>query len=89
MFVRPSQIAQIVNQHPEIVKGRLVVETVNDADSMVLHCETTAEASVALVDAIVATVRQICNLRGEVVCVPVDSLANDGKVIDDLRPVAS
>lgn len=89
MFVRPSQIAQIVNQHPEIVKGRLVVETVNDADSMVLHCETTAEASVALVDAIVATVRQICNLRGEVVCVPVGSLANDGKVIDDLRPVAS
>jgi phenylacetate-CoA ligase len=35
----------------------------------------------------VATIRQVCNLRGGVNFVPVGSLANDGKVIDDLRPV--
>jgi phenylacetate-CoA ligase len=87
MFVRPSQVAKILLQHPEISKGRLVVERVNDADSMVLHCEVAGSAPADLADTIVDTIRQVCNLRGEVILVPVDSLANDGKVIDDLRPV--
>lgn len=89
MFVRPSQVAQILSQHPEVIRGRLVVESVNDADSMVLHCEVVNPSPEGLAEAIVATIRQVCNLRGEVNLVPVDSLANDGKVIDDLRPVAS
>jgi phenylacetate-CoA ligase len=89
MFVRPSQVAQIVNKHPDVIKARLVVESVNDADSMVLHCEVAKAAPEGLAEALVTTIRQVCNLRGEVTFVPVDSLANDGKVIDDLRPVAS
>lgn len=87
MFVHPSQVAHVLSQHPEVLKGRLVVERANDADSMVLHCELTAEAPGHLADAVVATIRQVCNLRGEVCFVPAGSLANDGKVIDDLRPV--
>lgn len=87
MFVRPSQVAQVLNQHPEVLKGRLVVERINDADSMALHCELIAEAPDHLADALVSTIRQVCNLRGEVRFVPAGSLANDGKVIDDLRPV--
>ena len=87
MFVHPSQVAKILSQHPEIHKGRLVVERINDADSMVLHCEVLAAVPADFADSIAATIRKICNLRGEVTIVPADSLANDGKVIDDLRPV--
>lgn len=87
MFVRPSQVAEVLQKHPEVLKGRLVLDRDNDADSMALHCELAGEASDQLAEAIVATVRQVCNLRGEVVFVPAGSLVNDGKVIDDLRPI--
>jgi phenylacetate-CoA ligase len=87
MFVRPSQVAQVLAQHPDVLKGRLVVERVDDADTMTLHCETAVDVPQQLEDDVVATLRQICNLRGEVTFVPAGSLANDGKVIDDLRPV--
>ncbi len=87
MFVHPSQVAQVLRQHPEVLKGRLVVERVNDADAMILHCEVAGDVPEQLGDDVVATVRQVCNLRGEVVFVPAGSLANDGKVIDDLRPI--
>ena len=86
MFVHPSQVAQVLNQYQEISKGRLIIERFNDTDSMVLQCELAA-ASDRLQASIVATIRQVCNLRGEVIFVPVGSLANDGKVIDDLRPI--
>jgi phenylacetate-CoA ligase len=87
MFVRPSQVAQVLGQHPEVLKGRLVVERVDDADTMTLQCETTGDVPQQLSDDIVATLRSVCNLRGEVLFVSAGSLANDGKVIDDLRPI--
>ena len=87
MFVHPSQVAKILVQHPELLKGRLVIERINDADSMTLHCEVDGEETVPSTETVVATIRQVCNLRGGVNFVPVGSLANDGKVIDDLRPV--
>ena len=87
MFVHPSQVARVLSQHPEVLKGRLVVERVKDEDTMTLHCETAGAVSGQLGDDVVATVRQVCNLRCEVVFVPAGSLANDGKVIDDLRPI--
>jgi phenylacetate-CoA ligase len=87
MFVHPSQVARVLSQHPEILKGRLVVERVKDEDKMTLHCETAGDVSGQLGDDLVATVRKVCNLRGEVVFVPSGSLANDGKVIDDLRSI--
>jgi len=87
MFVHPSQVAQVLSKHPEIVRGRLIVERVSDADTMILHCEVAGEVPEPLGDDVVATLRQVCNLRGEVVFVPADSLVNDGKVIDDLRPI--
>jgi len=87
MFVRPTQVAEVLRQHPELIKGRLVVERINDADSMVLQCELAAGVSAPPAEEIVATIRKICNLRGEVVFVSAGTLANDGKVIDDLRPI--
>ena len=87
MFVRPSQVAEVLAQHPDVLKGRLVIESVKDSDSMVLQCELVAGTPDSLQESLVATIRQVCNLRGDVLFVPVGSLDNDGKIIDDLRPI--
>ena len=87
MFVRPSQVAEVLRRHPQVLKGRLVVERINDVDSMTLHCEIANVVPQGLEAAVVDTLRQVCNLRGEVAFVPAGSLVNDGKVIDDLRPI--
>lgn len=86
MFVHPGLIAQILRRHPEVRRARLVVRRENDADEMTLRCE--AEAPPAdLARRLVESIREICKLRGDVEVVAPGSLPNDGKVIEDLRPV--
>ncbi|GAB6083521.1 AMP-binding protein [Desulfuromonas carbonis] len=87
MFVRPGQVAQVLKRHPEVGRGRLIIDRSDDQDVMVLHCEVACTAPEGLVAAIVTSIRELCNLRGEVQLVAPGSLANDGKVIDDRRPV--
>ncbi len=53
-------------------------------DRMTLKCEVK-EHPTGLAEAIVATIRDITQLRGEVELVAPGSLPNDGKVIEDLR----
>jgi phenylacetate-CoA ligase len=43
------------------------------------------ERPAGLAEAIVATIREVTKLRGEVELVDPGSLPNDGKVIEDLR----
>jgi len=87
MFVHPSQIAAIVRRHPEIVKARLVVDNAEGNDRMVLHVEIADDRS-TLAEAIVATIRDVTKLRGEVTFRRPGELPNDGKVIDDTRKFA-
>ncbi len=82
MFVHPEQVAEVVKRHPEIIKGRLVVDNKDNKDFMVLNCEVSGSPSP---DEISATLAQVCKLKGEVIIVEAGSLANDGKVIDDIR----
>ena len=84
MFVTPRQIADILRHHPEIARARLVVEGEAGNDRMTLKCEV-AKTSSNLGEAIVATIRDVTQLRGEVELVAPGSLPNDGKVIEDLR----
>ena len=84
MFVHPSQVNEIGKRHPEVGRARLVVSREQDSDVMTLYCET-AQPSEALADALVATIRDVTTLRGEVRLVLPGELANDGKVIDDQR----
>jgi phenylacetate-CoA ligase len=87
MFVHPSQVAAIVARHAEIAKARLVVDNPDQNDRMTLHVEPRAGQAVP-VEAVVATIRDVTKLRGEVrVRVP-GELPNDGKVIDDARRYA-
>ena len=84
MFVHPSQVAAIVERHPEIAKARLVVDNPDGNDRMTLHVEVPGNQS-SHAEAIVASIRDITKLRGEVAFRAPGELPNDGKVIDDIR----
>jgi phenylacetate-CoA ligase len=84
LFVHPSQVAAIVRRHPEVVKARLVVDNPDGNDRMTLHVEVPANQS-SHAEAIVASIREVTKLRGEVAFRAPGELPNDGKVIDDVR----
>ncbi|MBV8927305.1 MAG: AMP-binding protein [Bradyrhizobium sp.] len=84
MFVRPEQIAEIGRRHPELGRLRLVVTRADESDAMTLKAEC-ALSSDGLREQIVATLRAVAKLGGEVELVPQGSLPNDGKVIVDDR----
>ena len=84
MFVHPAQVAAIIARHPEVVRGRLVVDNSEGVDRMTLHVEVRGQQS-SHADAIVASMRDVTKLRGDVAFHLPGELPNDGKVIDDCR----
>jgi phenylacetate-CoA ligase len=84
MFVTPGQVAEVLRRHPEVLRARLVVEGEDGNDGMTLKCEVK-EIPEKLKGAIVASIRDVTKLRGEVELVSPGSLPNDGKVIEDAR----
>ncbi len=91
MFVHPHQVAEIVKRHPQIARARLIVSQLDGADAMVLKyalkCEFTETSATHA--GIAESIRDITKLRGEIENVALHSLPNDGKVIEDVRPVVS
>lgn len=85
MFVHPSQVAEIVRRHPQIRRARLVVSGEMANDVMTLRCEVERPDDDAVREAIVASIRDITKLRGEVELVNPGMLPNDGRVIEDAR----
>ena len=85
MFVHPTQVGEIARRHPSIAKARLVIERPASADVMTLHIETAASQDEDA--AIVASIQAVTKLRGGVARVPAGSLPDDGKVIEDRRPI--
>ena len=84
MFVHPSQVAEVVRRHPEVTRARLVIDNPEGQDRMRLVCETPVQTNV-LAEAIVHSLRDVTKLRGEIEFRGQGELANDGKVIEDLR----
>ena len=84
MFVTPKQVSDILRRHSEVLRARLVVEGEVGSDRMTLHCEVRSRPA-GLAEAIVASIRDVTKLRGEVVLVEPTALPNDGKVIEDKR----
>jgi len=84
MFVTPKQVAEIVRRHAEVLKARLVVEGEVGSDRMTLKCEVKSPPD-GIAEALVASIREITKLRGEVQLLAPGGLPNDGKVIEDLR----
>ena len=85
MFVHPSQVHEIARRHPQIRKARLVVSGRMANDEMTLHCEVDDPHDASGTEAIIGSIRELTKLRGDVVLVTVGSLAQDGKIIDDMR----
>jgi phenylacetate-CoA ligase len=85
MFVHPAQVVNITRRHPEIIKARLVVSGRMANDEMTLHCEVAQPLAREQVDAIVASIREVTKLRGEVRLEAPGALPDDGKVIEDRR----
>ncbi|MBN9423225.1 MAG: AMP-dependent synthetase [Candidatus Accumulibacter sp. 66-26] len=84
MFVHPAQVADVLRRHAEVARARLVVDNAGGADRMTLHCEVAAPPE-GLDAALLASLREITKLRGEVAFCAVGTLPNDGKVIEDIR----
>jgi phenylacetate-CoA ligase len=84
MFVHPEQVNQTAARHPEIIKARLMVDNIDGKDIMTLHCEVEGNPE-SLKDAVTASLQSVSKLNGTVEFVAPGSLANDGKVIDDVR----
>ncbi|NDG38017.1 MAG: phenylacetate--CoA ligase family protein [Betaproteobacteria bacterium] len=84
MFVHPSQVAEILRRHPEVLRGRLVIEGQMAKDRMTLRVEV-AGGPEGLAEAIANSIRDITKLRGEVQLLAPGGLPNDGKVVDDAR----
>lgn len=85
MFVHPTEVAEIVRRHKSIIRARLIVERPASADQMTLLVELGEPAESA--EAITETLQAVTKLRGGVTRVPEGSLPNDGKVIEDKRPI--
>jgi len=84
MFVQPSQVAEILKRHPEIRRARLVVDHADGQDRMTLHCEVESTPA-GLAAKVVATIRDVTKLRGEIALKRPGDLPNDGKVVEDAR----
>ena len=85
MFVHPSQVAAIVRRHPEIAKARLVVDNAERQRPHDAQRRGARATGRRAAEAIVASIREITKLRGEVAYRAPGELPNDGKVIDDVR----
>ncbi len=82
MFVRPEQVAELVARHPEIRAARVTVTRQGEMDAM----DVAIEADGGDEGAWAASVASVLKLKGRVA--RVDTLPDDGKVIDDRRDYA-
>ncbi|HEV8678725.1 MAG TPA: AMP-binding protein [Stellaceae bacterium] len=85
MFVHPVQITEIARRHASIIRARLVIERPASADEMTLLVEMGEAGEPEA--AIAATVQAVTKLRCAVTLVAPGSLPNDGKIIEDRRPI--
>jgi phenylacetate-CoA ligase len=74
-----------MRRHKSIIRAVLVIERPASADQMMLLVELGEPAEPA--SAIAETLQSVTKLRGTVTRVPEGSLPNDGKVIEDKRPI--
>lgn len=84
MFIHPSQIADVVKQHPEISYYRLVVSRENEQDIMTLEIESSVSEG-GFTEAVAQTLQKITGVRGNIEFHVANTLPRDGMVILDGR----
>ncbi len=88
MFVQPSQVNKILETLNINGSARMIVSRSNDKDELLLKVEaevTDTDQKESLQQKISDEIKNVINLRGNTKIVPIKSLPNDGKVIDDIR----
>ena len=85
MFVHPTQVAEAVRPHREVLRARLMVSQENQTDVMTLLVEVPAGVDPALATRLGESLQAVTKLKGKVVFQTPGSLPNDGKVIEDTR----
>jgi len=85
MFVHPTQVAEAVRPHREVLRARLMVSQENQTDVMTLLVEVPAGVDPALAARLGESLQAVTKLKGKVVLQTPGSLPNDGKVIEDTR----
>ena len=89
MFVQQSQVNKVLeNLNFKNNKARMIISRSNDRDELHIKIETNVTETSEIKniqEKIISEVKNIINLRGTVEIVSVNSLPNDGKVIDDTR----
>ena len=88
MFVQPSQVNKILENLKIDNVARMIISRSNDKDQLLLKVESNLSNSSeieAIKQKISDEIKNVVNLRGTLEIVPLNSLPNDGKVIDDTR----
>jgi phenylacetate-CoA ligase len=85
MFVHPSQVQLVLASHPEILRGRLLVERPKEDDVMTLEIEVNGEPSPGFIQAVEKTLKETAKLKGAVRAVKPGTLPEGHKTIEDAR----
>ncbi len=81
MFVRPEQVAALMDRHPEVHKARVEVDHDGQNDTLLVRLETDNTECAGYENSI----RELLKLRAEVVLCHKGDLPRDGLVIADRR----
>ncbi|MBY6057064.1 phenylacetate--CoA ligase family protein [Leisingera daeponensis] len=81
MFVRPEQVAALVEKHDEIVKARVIATRDGEMDAMTVQIEAEGGDETAYARSVV----EVLKLKGKVEVVAPGALPKDGLVIEDQR----
>jgi phenylacetate-CoA ligase len=85
MFVHPTQVEKVIASHPEIAKGRLLVDRPADTDLMTLEIELKGETPEGFVQAVEQTLQELAKLKGAVKILDPGTLPEEHKTIEDIR----
>jgi phenylacetate-CoA ligase len=85
MFVHAGQVAEVLARCGQRGRARLVIEGELANDRMCLQVEARPDEGLA--EQLQAALRDVTKLRGDVALVVPGSLPNDGRVIEDRRPL--
>ncbi|GAA6209170.1 AMP-binding protein [Cognatishimia sp. WU-CL00825] len=81
MFVRPEQVAALVERHEDVAKARVIASREGEMDIMTVQLETDVSDSDLYRDSVVGLLK----LKGRIELVAPGTLPNDGIVIEDKR----
>jgi phenylacetate-CoA ligase len=81
MFVRPEQVAALVDKHDEIVKARVIAARDGEMDTMTVQIEASAGDEISFGKSVI----EVLKLKGRIEVVSPGALPKDGVVIEDQR----